>query len=128
MRILLDTHIYLWCVNDDHHLSKSVRKRILEAAEVYVSAVSIWEIAIKVKLGKLVADVEELKNGIISSGFLELPLTASHATTLMKLSNFHRDPFDRILIAQSISEPLKFITADTLLKQYSDLVEILDEY
>jgi PIN domain nuclease of toxin-antitoxin system len=125
MRLLLDTHIYLWCVKDDRKLSKTARVLILEAAEVYVSSVSIWEASIKIKLGKLDANLDNLVKAILKSGFLELPLTVKHVSKVNELPPLHRDPFDRILIAQASSEPLKFLTADTKLKEYSELVEIV---
>lgn len=125
MRLLLDTHIYLWCVNDDQKLSKAARALILDATEVYISSASIWEASIKAKLGKLDVDLNALTKAISGSGFLELPLTTKHVTEVHRLANLHRDPFDRILIAQAMSEPLKFITADTQLKEYSELVEIV---
>jgi len=125
MRILLDTHIFLWCVKEDRLLSKSIRSLIQNATEVYVSSASIWEAAIKIKLGKLDGDINELVTAISTSGFLELPITSAHAAGIHHLANIHRDPFDRILLAQAIQEPLRFITADKLLQQYSTLVEIV---
>jgi PIN domain nuclease of toxin-antitoxin system len=125
MRLLLDTHIYLWWVQGCRHLSSSTRSLISNAEEVYISSVSIWEIAIKTKLGKLTADIEELIDAIEDSGFLELPLLAKHVTELQHLPNLHKDPFDRILIAQTISEPLKFLTIDATLKDYSELVTMV---
>lgn len=125
MRILLDTHIYLWSVNDDRHLSKKLRSIILEANEVYVSSVSIWEAVIKTKLGKLDVNLDELVDAITKSGFIELPVTAKHAIQVSKLPDLHRDPFDRMLIAQAISEPLTFLTADATLQKYTDLVKLV---
>lgn len=125
MRLLLDTHIYLWCLSLDSHLKKSIRSTISNADEVYVSSASIWEIAIKIKLGKIKLDINELIENIPGSGFLELPVTAKHAAVVSELPGYHNDPFDRILIAQSISEPLHFLTADKLLANYTDLVEII---
>lgn len=126
MRFLLDTHIFLWCIKNDRRLSKSTRSKILHATDVYVSSASIWEATIKMKLKKLDADVHQLVEAIAESGFLELPITIHHAAAISHLSNIHRDPFDRILIAQAIFEPLTFLTADTALKNYSELVEVVD--
>ena len=125
MRLLLDTHVYLWCVKNDHRLSKKAHTMILDATEVYVSSASIWEASIKVMLGKLDVDIDALVAAINESGFLELPVTAKHAAEIRTLPHIHRDPFDRILISQALSEPLKFLTADSLLEQYSDLVEVI---
>jgi PIN domain nuclease of toxin-antitoxin system len=125
MRLLLDTHIYLWCTNNDRKLSKKARVLIQDADEIYVSSASIWEAAIKNKLGKLKVDIDDLVSAIVASGFLELPITAKHAAAVNKLPSHHRDPFDRILIAQAMSEPLKLLTADEMLRSYSDLVEVI---
>ncbi|MBF8263494.1 MAG: PilT protein domain protein [Parachlamydiales bacterium] len=126
MRLLLDTHVFLWCIKNDRRLSKTVRGKISQATEVYVSSASIWEAMIKIKLKKLDVDIGQMVDAIFESGFLELPITAKHAATISCLSDIHRDPFDRILIAQAIYEPLTFITADHELKNYSQLVEIID--
>jgi len=126
MRLLLDTHVFLWCIKDDRRLSKTARSKILQASEVYVSSASIWEMAIKIKLKKLGARIEEVVEAVAKSGFLELPITAQHAVAVTTLLDLHRDPFDRILIAQAIVEPLTFITADAELRNYSDLVEVIE--
>lgn len=125
MRILLDTHIFLWWLNNDPKLSKKTKTIILAATEVYISSASIWEACIKVKIGKLEFQVEKLAEAITESGFLELSITAKHAVATYKLSDIHSDPFDRILIAQAISEPLQFLTADKLLAPYTDLVKVI---
>lgn len=125
MRLLLDTHVFLWCIKGDARLSKAIKSKILHASEVYVSSASIWESAIKIKLKKLDADVNQIVSAITQSGFLELSITALHAAAVANLPDIHRDPFDRILIAQAVSEPLTFLTADEQLKDYSDLVEII---
>lgn len=125
MRILLDTHIFLWAEKDDVRLKKEARKIITEAEAVFISSISIWEIAIKMKLGKIDVDLSKLYESITLSGFSELPVNAQHALTYATLPEYHRDPFDRMLIAQAISEPLQFITADRALKEYSPLVTCL---
>lgn len=125
MKLLLDTHIYLWSVTGDKKLTKRTLEKLESASQVYISSASIWEAAIKIKLGKLEADLELLIKGIEKSGFLELPVTSAHVAKLITLEDLHRDPFDRILIAQAISEPLTFLTADAQLKPYSTLVEVI---
>ena len=99
-----------------------VRRLIESADEVYVSAASIWEIAIKARLGKIEADPHELAAAIEASGFLELPVSAMHAAGVTQLALHHNDPFDRLLIAQALVEPLKLVTVDAMLARYSDLV------
>ncbi|MBV8466126.1 MAG: type II toxin-antitoxin system VapC family toxin [Burkholderiales bacterium] len=122
MRLLLDTHIYLWSLMDDPRLTKAARKLIVEAEEVYVSSASIWEASIKIGLGKLEADIDLLVSEIDASGYLELPVRALHAALVRKLPDIHRDPFDRILVAQAMSEPLRLMTSDSQLLKYTDLV------
>ena len=125
MRLLLDTHVFLWCVNDDKRLTKAARTLLSNAEAIFVSSASIWEAAIKAKLGKLDVDVDALVPAIVDSGFLELPVSAQHAAAVGRLPDLHRDPFDRLLIAQAMREPLRFLTADDMLKGYSDLVELV---
>lgn len=125
MRILLDTHVFLWYVKSDRKLTAKSRAIIQNAVEVYVSSASIWEATIKAKLGKLDVNIDDLVKAISSSGFLELSITTEHAAATNRLSDLHRDPFDRILLAQAITEPLTFLTADELLKDYSRLVTII---
>ena len=125
MRILLDTHIFLWWINADSKLLKSAKALILDATEVYVSSASIWEACIKIKLGKLDVDIEKLAHAITESGFLELPITVKHTVAVYDLPLLHHDPFDRILIAQAICEPLQLLTVDKILKPYSDLIKLI---
>jgi PIN domain nuclease of toxin-antitoxin system len=122
MRLLLDTHIYLWVLANDARLSKAARERLFAADEIMVSSASILEASIKAGLGKLAVDIELLVSGIADSGFTELPIRAAHAAMVRDLPDLHRDPFDRILIAQAQSEPLNFLTADHQLAAYSPLV------
>lgn len=125
MRLLLDTHIFLWWVREEKKLPKISINKIKAAEEVYVSSASIWEIAIKMRLGKISGDINSLIQEIHTSHFLELPVTSQHAAATLKLPDIHRDPFDRILVAQAITEPLVFLTADPQLEKYSELVEIV---
>jgi PIN domain nuclease of toxin-antitoxin system len=90
-----------------------------------VSAASIWEIAIKARLGKIEADTAALVDEIEQVGFRELPVRMHHAAGVAKLSPHHTDPFDRLLIAQAIAEPLKLLTVDKALAQYSEMVLVV---
>lgn len=126
MRLLLDTHVFLWWIKGDSNISKSMRTKITEATEVYISSASIWECSIKIGLKKLRGDIKEIVGAIFESGFTELPIMASHAIAVTNLPEIHRDPFDRILIAQAITEPLMFLTDDAILKNYSELVQLLE--
>lgn len=125
MRILLDTHVYLWWLQDHPKLSKAGRDKIVSASEVYVSSVSIWEATIKASIGKLEVDVKQLVTEIENSGFQELTISAKHAAAVAQLPDIHRDPFDRILVAQALCEPLRLLTADGILRGYSELVEVI---
>ena len=125
MRLLLDTHVFIWSVMDSRQL-KAVTRRYLASAEiVYVSAASIWEIAIKSRIGKMTGDVEAFAAAIDTSGFQELPVTTMHAAAVAKLPLHHADPFDRMLIAQAFLEPLRLVTADKVLVAYGGAVEFI---
>jgi PIN domain nuclease of toxin-antitoxin system len=122
MRILLDTHIFCWWFYEPERLSDQAFKVLHGAEERFVSSASIWEVAIKVRLGKMNADPLELFDQIEPNGFQELPVWSKHALLVAKLPMHHSDPFDRLLIAQAISEPLHLLTADSRLRKYSELV------
>ena len=125
MRLLLDTHIDLWYLEGSSRLADSEYERIAEADEVYVSAVSVWEAAIKAGLGKLDVNVSDLVDGVNESGFSQLPVTMSHVAKVAHLPPIHADPFDRLLIAQALEGPLQLITADAVIARYSDLVHLV---
>ena len=119
MRLLLDTHILLWWLTDDAVLPARADALITDPAnEVFVSPLSLWEIAIKSRLGKIAADVEEIRDAALKSGFAPLPFTLDHAAEVARLPDHHRDPFDRALIAQARFEPLHFVTHDEVIAAY----------
>lgn len=122
MRLLLDTQIFIWIIKDSPRLSKAARTLISDASEIHVSAASIWEIAIKAGLGKIQADPKRVAEAIEQSGFSELPITAQHAAGVQQLPDHHRDPFDRLLVAQALAEPLRLVSSDSQLAKYTDLV------
>lgn len=121
MRVLLDTHVLLWTLSDDPKLSSKARRLIENAAEIYVSAATFWEMAIKVGLGKLDADLDEIREYCLESGFVELPITSEHAIAVKDLEHHHKDPFDRLIVATAISEPMRLMTADAQIAQYTSL-------
>ena len=125
MRLLLDTHIFLWAVAGSPLLKPAARRLLESADQVFVSAASIWEVAIKARLGKIDADPHALAGAIEGSGFHELAVRAIHAAGVSNLERHHNDPFDRLLIAQAMTEPLRLVTADAVLAQYSDLVMLV---
>jgi PIN domain nuclease of toxin-antitoxin system len=124
MRILLDTHVALWAIADSPDLPAEARKLILSAADVYVSAASIWEISIKHGLGRgnMPLSGAEATAYFEEAGYLSLPITAEHAVYVEQLPPHHADPFDRILAAQAICEPMRLVTHDAQLARYSDTV------
>ena len=123
MRVLLDTHIVLWWLTDDRRLSKQADRVIKDADNViFVSAASIWEVAIKAGLGQIEADPFAIQAAIEPSGFAELPVTGKHAAQVATLPSHHRDPFDRMLLAQSLAEPMRLLTSDAMLAKYGDIV------
>jgi PIN domain nuclease of toxin-antitoxin system len=119
VRLLLDTHILLWCLADDAALSLPARTLIADPAhQVFISPISLWEIAIKAQLGKIVADVHEIHTAALTTGFLPLPFTLEHALAVAHLPFHHRDPFDRALVAQAHAEPLRLLTHNHALVAY----------
>ena len=127
MRILLDTHIALWAVVDSPLLPTEAAQRILAADEVVVSVASIWEIAIEHALGRgdmPVSSAEALR-AFQDAGYRLLEIRPEHAVRVEQLPRIHRDPFDRLLVAQAQVEPLRLVTADTMLGAYGDLIDVL---
>jgi PIN domain nuclease of toxin-antitoxin system len=122
--LLLDTQVVLWVLADHRRLSREAR-RLIDTHQVLVSAASIWEIAIKASLRKLDADAAVVREAIGPSGFDELPVTGAHAARVAALPGHHRDPFDRLLVAQAQIEGLVLLTADTQLQPYGGLVRLL---
>ncbi|HET7923572.1 MAG TPA: type II toxin-antitoxin system VapC family toxin [Rhodanobacteraceae bacterium] len=125
MKLLLDTHLVLWAMQDSKQLSDAARKQIRAAEVNYVSAASLWEIALKASLGKLEIDSDLLEERLDAAGFHPLPITWQHTARVRKLPMHHRDPFDRMLVAQAMSEPLRLLTHDESLRAYSDLVTVV---
>jgi PIN domain nuclease of toxin-antitoxin system len=117
--MLVDTHAVLWWLSDDAALSVAAREALADPAnEPLVSAASAWEIAIKRALGKLTAP-DDLPDLISNEGFVWLPITPQHAWQVRELPPHHRDPFDRLLIAQAMTDRLPIITSDTSFDAYA---------
>jgi PIN domain nuclease of toxin-antitoxin system len=120
VNLLLDTHILLWWVAGDRKLPRSLRDRITSAEnDVSVSAATFWEIAIKARLGRIHIDLEELRAAVNADGFRELPVQIAHTLRLQELPDHHRDPFDRLLIAQSIADGQRLVTRDESILAYT---------
>ena len=122
MNLLLDTHVLLWWLDDNPALSKRARDRIADGTnEVYISAATVWEIIIKRSLRKLIIPDDFAKK---LRGFGQLDITTEHVMAVRELPDYHRDPFDRILIAQCIVNGLVLVTGDKNIKRY--VVPVLD--
>lgn len=117
MRLLLDTHVFLWFLEDSKKLRSPVRTAIASSDVVYVSVASAWEIVIKVALGKLRFPVT-VEEAIRKSDFSALPILLSHTEAVGSLPMLHGDPFDRLLVAQAREEGLRFVTNDERLIGY----------
>jgi PIN domain nuclease of toxin-antitoxin system len=117
--LLLDTHVFLWWIGDSSRLSDEVKTHIADPGSmVYLSAISAWEISIKRALGRLDLRDEEFLYGMRESGFAELAVTVEHSLAAGNLPLHHRDPFDRMLIAQATTEGLRLVTHDRTLSTY----------
>jgi PIN domain nuclease of toxin-antitoxin system len=128
MRFLLDTHLLLWALTAPGRIPAKTRAQLESPEhEVIFSAASIWEVAIKARIGrlKLPIPVDEITAAAIETGFKELPVRASHAAATARLPMHHRDPFDRLLVAQAVQEPARLLTVDRRLRRYSNLVEVV---
>ena len=121
MNLLLDTHLLLWAAGASARLSPAARKLIEDPAHtLWFSAASLWEITIKSNLGRddFQADPALLRRGLIENGYHELPITCEHVIAVGRLPDLHRDPFDRVLIAQAELEGLLLLTADERVAAY----------
>ncbi|MFZ5556241.1 MAG: type II toxin-antitoxin system VapC family toxin [Pseudomonadota bacterium] len=122
MRILVDTHLLLWWVAGSRLPGKSGDLIRDPSNEVYVSAASVWEVAIKTRLGRLEVDPSAFASALTAGGFGELPVTSRHAAVVAGLPDHHRDPFDRMLVAQALTEPMRLLTHDRALASYGDAI------
>lgn len=125
MRLLLDTHVALWAIADSPRLSAQARSLILDAGNsIHVSSASVWEITIKYMLGKgdMPVSGTQAAAWFEAAGYVELPVCNAHVALLETLPSHHADPFDRLLVAQALAEPLRLITHDETLRRYSDSI------
>ena len=119
MRLLLDTHALLWWLADDDQLGPRARELIEDPGnDVLVSVVSLWEIVVKVRVGKLEADIKEVADTVPREGFTLLDISTAHLLTLARLPMHHHDPFDHLLMAQAIEEDATFISEDRHASRY----------
>ncbi len=121
MKFLLDTHVLLWAAGQPERLSAATRRLLnTPSHELLFSAASLWEIAIKKTLGREDFRVEPrlLRRGLLDNGYVELPVTSQHAVGIDSLPPLHKDPFDRLLLSQALSEGVTLLTADEQLARY----------
>lgn len=125
MNLLLDTHVALWAITDSDRLSRTARELITaDRAVVWVSVVSLWEIAIKHSLGRgdMPVSAKAAAGYFRASGFRVLAIQAEHTMGIEDLPAIHADPFDRLLVAQALAEPMRLLTHDALVARYSDTI------
>lgn len=121
MNLLVDTHLILWAAGEPHKLSKSARQLLEDpGSKLWFSAASLWKVAIKSSLGRGDFRVEprRLRRGLIDNGWHELVVTGEHAVATLDLPAIHKDPFDRILVAQALVESLTLVTSDANVARY----------
>ncbi len=128
MKLLLDTHLLLWAANEPDRLSTKARAAFdnLEH-ELIFSAASLWEITIKNSLGRddFKVDARLLRRGLLDNGYNELAVTSTHAVFLESLPLIHKDPFDRILVAQATVEGITLLTADSVVARYPGPIQLV---
>lgn len=127
MKMLLDTHLLLWAAGAPNELPIKVRELLEDNSnEPFFSAASLWEIAIKNSLGRedFQADARILRRGLLDNGYVELPITSFHAVFIQNLPSIHKDPFDRILIAQATLEGITLFTSDAVVANYSGPIQL----
>ena len=122
MKLLLDTNAFLWTQSESPRIAPFRDMLVSPENEVFVSSVSLWELAIKIRIGKLEAELPDLRAAARASDFTELPLLGAHAETLALLPRHHNDPFDHMLVAQCIAESMNLVTGDAMLSRYTPLV------
>jgi PIN domain nuclease of toxin-antitoxin system len=128
MKLLLDTHLLLWAAGQPEKLSTAACALINDPNnELLFSAASLWEITIKTGLGRddFRVDPRVLRRGLLDNAYIELPITSEHAVVTDNLPLLHKDPFDRILVAQSLVEGLILLTSDTLVSQYHGSIRLV---
>jgi PIN domain nuclease of toxin-antitoxin system len=121
LRLLLDTHVLLWAAAEPAKLSAKARELLDDPANTLLfSAASLWEIAIKRGLDRPDFTVEpaQFRRGLIENGYIELPITSAHAVATLHLPALHKDPFDRLLLAQALVESITLVTADEMVARY----------
>lgn len=119
MRLLLDTHVLIWLLSDPSKVSEEAKQVMRDlGTSVFVSVITLWEIVIKARVGKLRVRLDAIEHALREQSFDRLPLTDQHLRVLEGLPMHHRDPFDHLLIAQAIAEDLQFVSKDRMASRY----------
>ena len=130
MKLLLDTHLLLWAAGEPERLTPKIRKLIDNPEnELVFSAASIWEVAIKRGLGRpdFKVDARLLRRGLIDNGYSELPIVSDHVVAIDSLPQIHRDPFDRVLVAQATVEGITLLTIDSIVSRYPGPIKMMKD-
>ena len=128
MKLLLDTHLLLWAAGEPDRLSQQARALIDNPDnELFFSAASLWEVAIKRRLGRadFTVDARLLRRGLLDNGYSELPIISDHVVATESLPPIHKDPFDRVLVAQATVEGISLLTTDSQLSQYPGPIKMV---
>lgn len=128
MKLLLDTHLLLWAAGEPQKLSAKARRLLADTNnELMFSAASLWEVAIKRGLGRADFQVDSrlFRRGLLDNGYLELPVFSAHAVAVDSLPPIHKDPFDRLLVAQSLVEGMALLTSDAMVAQYGGSIRMV---
>ena len=128
MKLLLDTHLLLWAAGEPKKLSLKARRLMTDTGnELMFSAASVWEVAIKRALGRadFQVDTRLFRRGLIDNGYVELPVLSAHAVAVESLPPIHKDPFDRLLVAQSLVEGIVLLTSDATVAQYGGSIRLV---
>ena len=128
MKLLLDTHLLLWAAGEPKKLSLKARRLITDTDnELMFSAASVWEVAIKRALGRadFQVDTRLFRRGLLDNGYVELPVLSAHAVAVEALPPIHKDPFDRLLVAQSLVEGIVLLTSDATVAQYGGSIRLV---
>lgn len=127
MKLLLDTHVMLWWMENHARITPEITSLVSGAEAVFFSRASLWEMSIKKSLGRLTIDLPRFCEMVPAEGFLWLDIRQEHLLTVAQLPALddHRDPFDRLLVAQSLTEPLILLTADSVLARYGSTVRVV---
>jgi len=125
IQLLIDTNVVIWLSEDEPRINQIKPMLLSGESRVFISSVSWWEIAIKIRAGKLSIDLHSMRLLANRHNFMELPITSEYVKAYLELPSLHKDPFDHMLLAQAISCPMRLITGDSRLAEYSSLVMVI---